>query len=104
MPNHRNLCQSITDSEKQMQERMDESCLFNSSLSEHGREKVVGLIGEKCLVKCMANQNPTVMLLDTGAQVSTVSKSYLMKNYPKLTVKPLKEILENGDHSWNGLD
>ena len=44
------------------------------------------------------------MLLDTGAQVSTVSKSYLMKNYPKLTVKPLKEILENGDHSWNGLD
>ena len=104
LPNHRNLCQSITDSEKQMQERMDESCLFNSSLSEQGREKVLGLIGEKCLVKCIANQNLTVMLLDTGAQVSTVSKSYLMKNYPKLTVKPLKEILENGDHSWNGLD
>ena len=37
------------------------------------------------------------MLLDTGAQVSIVSKSYLTKNYPELTVKPLKEILENGD-------
>ena len=38
-----------------------------------------------------------MMLLDTGAQVSIVSKSYLMKNYPKLTREPLKEILENGD-------
>ena len=37
------------------------------------------------------------MLLDTGAQVSIVSKSYLTKNYSELTVKPLKEILENGD-------
>ena len=37
------------------------------------------------------------MLLDAGAQVSIVSKSYLTKNYPELTVKPLKEILENGD-------
>ena len=37
------------------------------------------------------------MLLDTGAQVSIVSKSYLTRNYPELTVKPLKEILKNGD-------
>ena len=76
---------------------MDRSCLFNSNLSQHGREKVVWLICEKCLVKCIANQNPTVMLLDTGAQGSIVSKSYLTKNDRELTVKPLKEILENGD-------
>ena len=37
------------------------------------------------------------MLLDTGAQGSIVSKSYLTKNYRELTVKPLKEILENDD-------
>ena len=37
------------------------------------------------------------MLLDTGAQFSIISKSYLTKNYPELPVKPLKEILENGD-------
>ena len=37
------------------------------------------------------------MLLDTGAQGSIVNKSYLTKNYRELTVKPLKEILENGD-------
>ena len=37
------------------------------------------------------------MLIDTEAQVSIVSKSYLTKNYPELTVKPLKEILENSD-------
>ena len=37
------------------------------------------------------------MLLDTGAQVSIVSKSYLTNNYLELTVKPLKETLENRD-------
>ena len=93
-PNRRNLCQSIAALEEQRQERIDQSCLFNSSLSQHGREKVVGLVGEKCLVKCIANKNATVMLLDTGAQVSIVSKSYLTKNSPELTVKG---ILENGD-------
>lgn len=35
------------------------------------------------------------MLPDTGVQVSIVSKSYLIRNYPELIVKPLKEILEN---------
>ena len=79
--------------------RIDQSCFFNSSLSQHGRENVVGLVGEKCLVKCIANKNPTVMLLDTEGQVSIVSKSYLTKIYPELTVKPLKKVLENGNSS-----
>ena len=96
-PNHKNLCQSIAALVEQRQERVDQSSLFNSSLSQHGREKVAGLVGENCLVKCMANKNPTVMLLDTGARVSIVRKSYLTKNYPELTVKQLKEILESGD-------
>ena len=38
------------------------------------------------------------MLLDTEAQVSVVSKSYLTRNYSELTVKPLKEKLKNGDN------
>ena len=103
-PNHKNLCQSIEALEEQRQERIDQSCLFNSNLSQHGREKevgFVGFVGEKCLVKCtskcIADKNPTVMLLDTGAQVSVVSKSYLTNDYPELIMKPLKEILENGD-------
>ena len=66
-------------------------------MSQHESEKVVELVGEKCLVKCIANKNPTVMLLDTRVQVSIVSKSYLTKNYLELTVKSLKEILEHSD-------
>ena len=58
---------------------------------------VVGIAGEKCLVKCMASKNPIVILLDTGEQVSIASKSFLMKNYSELTVKPWKGILENED-------
>ena len=33
----------------------------------------------------------------TEVQAFIVIKSYLLKNYPALTMKPLKEILENGD-------
>ena len=44
------------------------------------------LVGGKCLVKCVGNKKPTLMLLDTWAQVSIVSKSYLTKNYPELMV------------------
>ena len=67
-------------------------------MSQHVREKVAEFASKKCLVKCIANENPTVMLLDTGVQVSIVSKSYLTKNYPELTVKPLKKIIENDDN------
>ena len=56
----------------------------------------MGLAGEKYLAKCTANKNQTVMLLDTGAQVCIVRKSYLTKNYSEITVKPLTEMLENG--------
>ena len=50
------------------------------------------LLGEKYLVKYIANKNPILMLLDTGTQVSIESKSYLIKNYPELIVKLLKYI------------
>ena len=55
------------------------------------------LVGEKCVVKCMANKNQTVMLLDIEAQVFIVRKYYLTSNYLELIAKPLKEILENDD-------
>ena len=45
---------------------IDQSCVFNSSLLQHGKEKVVGLVREKCSIKCMANKIPNVMLIDTG--------------------------------------
>ena len=72
-PKHKNLCQSIAALEEQKQERIDQSCLFNSILSQHGREKVVGLVR----VKCRANKNPTVMLRDTETQVSFYYKQIL---------------------------
>ena len=94
---HKSLCQSIAALEQQRQERTDQSRLFNSSFLQHGKEKVVELVGEKCVAKCMANKNQTVMLLDIEAQVFIVRKYYLTSNYLELIAKPLKEILENDD-------
>ena len=54
------------------------------------------LAGEKYLVKDTANKNPTVMLLDTGAQVCIVQKSYLTKNYPEVT----RETIDRDVREW----
>ena len=54
------------------------------------------LAGEKYLVKDTANKNPTVMLLDTGAQVCIVRKSYLTKNYPEVT----RETIDRDVREW----
>ena len=77
--------------EWQKQEKIDQP-FCSAPVCHNTKKKVVGLADEKFLVKCMANKNPPVMLLDTGAQVSSASKSSLTKNYHELTVKPLKEI------------
>ena len=54
------------------------------------------LAGEKYLVKDTANKNPTVMLLDAGAQVCIVRKSYLTKNYPEVT----RETIDRDVREW----
>ena len=50
-----------------------------------------------CRWKVLSQVYSKQKLLETGVQVFIVIKSYLSKNYPALTMKPLKEILENGD-------
>ena len=54
------------------------------------------LAGQKYLVKDTANKNPTVMLLDTGAQVCIVRKSYLTKNFPEVT----RETIDRDVREW----
>ena len=57
------------------------------------KRKVSGACRWKLLSQVYSKQK----LLETGVQVFIVIKSYLSKNYPALTMKPLKEILEKGD-------
>ena len=43
---------------------------------------------------CSLNHHPTTALWDTGAQVSLVSQDWLNKNLPRVSGRPLAEILE----------
>lgn len=55
------------------------------------------LIGRKALTQCSLNGFAVTALLDTGAQVSMIDKSWKDKYLPEITVKPLSEILDDED-------
>ena len=47
-----------------------------------------------CSVDCKLNGKETIVLWDTGSQISLVSSEFLKVNFPNLKVKSLNEILE----------
>ena len=58
-------------------------------------QRVAKLIGEKCLLKCNLNGHSVVTLLDSGAQVSIIDRSWKQKYLPQQKVRPLSELLGN---------
>ena len=57
------------------------------------------LIDSKCLVHCHVNVVESAVLLDTGAQVSIVSKQFVdVLNFPSCQIKELRELLGQNDN------
>ena len=54
---------------------------FQSHLSPKEESKVIKLISSKCLVNSSLNDISTEALLDSGAQVSAISESWLRNNF-----------------------
>ena len=53
------------------------------------------LIGDKCLIRCSLQGTNMRALLDTGAQVSIISKSILAENFPEEEIHDVSELLGN---------
>lgn len=53
------------------------------------------LIGNRCMVSCAINGVPLKMLLDSGAQVTMVSRAWIEKNIPHIKIKPLESLLSD---------
>lgn len=56
-------------------------------------QRVVKLIGNKCLLKCILSGYIMTVLLDSGAQVSIIDKSWKHKYLPQKEVRPLSELI-----------
>lgn len=57
------------------------------------KKHVAQLIGGRCTVTCQLNGVKLQMLLDSGAQVSIVEKSWVQKALPNVTIQPLESLL-----------
>ena len=71
--------------------------VFVSHLTPKEKKTVGKLIGSKCLIHCHMNGVESAVLLDTGAQVSIVSKQFVDVNFPSLQVKEIRELLGQND-------
>lgn len=61
------------------------------------RGAVAKLIGKKALIQCNLNGLAVKALLDTGAQVSIISRDWKDRYLPDLDMRPLSEIIEEID-------
>ena len=68
--------------------------MYRSHLLPSEHRKLIRLVGEKCEVNCILNGLVTKGLWDTGAMVSVVSKKWLKKNFPKLKLRDVSELVE----------
>lgn len=70
---------------------VDPACVSHSTPSEHA--KVIGLVGKKCMVKCLLN-DCECDLWDTGAQVSIISVELLQQHLGQVAIRQLSELLD----------
>ena len=95
-PEHKVLCQAISHlseaSTNKSKDFIDPACVSHLTPSEHA--KVVGLVGKKCMVKCLLNDCECEMLWDTGAQVSIISVEFFQRHLGQMAIKQLSELLD----------
>ena len=91
---HKVLCQSIQQLQRDSQEKCKKSCAFVSHMTPKQRNTVAKLIGERCLIDCHIGDVKTSALWDTGAQISLVSRGWLRANNVNKNLLDLSNILD----------
>ena len=90
---HKVLCGAIKSLAVSVEETKTVKTAFVSHITPQKHSKIIKLVGEKCLVECLLNDNKEHVLWDSGSQISILSQQYLTDNFPQLEVKTLKELL-----------
>ena len=90
---HKTICYAIEQAESYFENTYQPKTMFASHLRPEVHQKLVNLVGEKCLISCKVNSVKCKALWDTGAQVSMVSKDWLNRNMPDLKLQKVDEIL-----------
>ena len=94
---HQKHCTSISQLQEQHREKIINSGTYFTTLTINESGAVTGLVGERCTVRCIVNNKPSKLLLDTGAQVSIINKHKLGSNFPDVPIQDISSILDRGD-------
>ncbi|KAI3358297.1 hypothetical protein L3Q82_014671 [Scortum barcoo] len=65
----------------------------NTLCQSSPRRRLAHLIGKRCMVSCAINGVPLKMLLDSGAQVTMVGRSWMRETLPNFQIQPLESLL-----------
>ena len=87
---HKPLCDAI----KKLSEDRVKATEFVSHLTPAERRRLVSLVGRRCEVRCRLNGRGEIVLWDSGAMVSILSKRWLKENYPDLEIRDVRELLD----------
>ena len=72
---HKTICDTIKQLTKERDELIDLKCSFVSHVTPKLRQRIVELVGERCIIECTIEGEKEESLWDTGAQVSLVVSS-----------------------------
>ena len=90
---HKPLCEALNTLSK-TNENEGRKVSFVTHLSAKQQLKISSLVGKKCEVACQLGKTESIVLWDTGSQVSILSDKFLRENFPNLKLHELSEILD----------
>ena len=94
---HQKLCQSISDLQQQHRDKILKAGTYLTTSTVNENRAVASLIGERCLLNCYLNDQPSTLLLDSGAQVSIINIEEFVKNFPDVKIQHISSILDDCD-------
>ena len=80
---HKNLCQAINSLDQKHLSNIPKQAMFNTQVPKE-KAKLLNEIGDECNSYCKLNNYYCKLLLDTGAQVSLLSKDCPQRTYQNL--------------------
>ena len=94
---HKKLCEAISFLERQGRQKLANIGTFVSHIDPQKHDKLIKLVGNRCLLDCRIDGQKTQPLFDSGAQVSILPRWWLSQYEPHLKVRNVSELLNENE-------
>ena len=87
---HQKLCQSISDLKQKHSNKILKAGTYSTTLTVIENRAVAGLVDKRYLLNCYLNNQPSTLLLDSGAQVFIINIEEFGKNFPDVEIQYIR--------------